>query len=263
MRFDMKKICTYLLIALMTGPVAAFCGEIDLHYSEILNSRRGDVEFVQVRNSQQDRAFIDVSEGEQTGGPSTTKAMLLTFLLPGAGQYYAGATTRGQVFMGVEAAIWAGFAAYRIYGGWKEDDYKAYAATYAGVDNSGKSDNFYDYVGFYNSREEYNQFSRLYTPSNPYYPDTPTYDWNWQSDVQREEFRDIRNSSKTAFRNSTFMIGLAIANRVVAGIDTYRIVKKAKSKTRLASQFGAYKIKFKPRPFSADPSVTISISRKF
>ena len=72
--------------------------------------------------SPEDDRQAGISRGLGERKISMRKAMLLSMLLPGAGEYYAGAKFKGQVFMGVEAAIWSGFAALRIYGGWKEDD---------------------------------------------------------------------------------------------------------------------------------------------
>lgn len=211
-----------------------------------------------------DQGFLDLSQ-RAVGRRriSMRKAMLLTVLFPGAGQYYADARFKGQVFMGVEAAIWAGFIAYRVYGGWKKDDYQDYAAAHAGVDNTGKDEQFYDWIGFYNNREEYNQFGRLYYPDRPYLPDNSSYDWQWESEAHREEFKDMKDASKVAFRNSTLMIGLAIVNRVVAGIDTYRTVKSAQAKLRSLTQIGDYHVAISPKMFGDNPRIKVTVSRRF
>jgi len=211
-------------------------------------------------------ATIDMSykSGKsRSGAVSLKKAMLLSVLLPGAGQYYSGAKLRGQVFMGIEAAVWLGFAAYRVYGGWRKDDYKAYAAAHAGVDNSGKNTDFYDWIGFYDSREEFNTLGRLYYPERSYLSDTRANSWQWDSSANRLRYKNIKDASKAAFRNASFMIGLAIANRVIASIDTYRTVKAAQNKLASLSNINGYQVAFSPRPFGANPGMSISVKRTF
>lgn len=210
--------------------------------------------------------FIDMSDNNSSLSDdkiSMKKGLILSILVPGAGQYYAGAKTKGQVFMGVEAAIWGGFIAYRVYGGWKKDDYKRIATAYAGVNTDGKDDTFYDMVGFYDSREEYNLYGRLYYPDRQYYPDNDSYDWQWDSDARRKEYKRLKDDAKTALRNSTFFLGLAVANRVISAIDTYRTIKSANRKIKSLSQLGDYRLRVSPKVFGDNPSVSLSISRKF
>lgn len=207
---------------------------------------------------------LDMSERpEGSGLLSMRKAMLLSLVVPGTGQYYAGSKFKGQVFMGVELAIWGGFFGYRIYGGWKEDEYKNYASAHAGLDNTGKDEQFYDWVGFYNSRDEFNELGRIYYPERAYLPDTREYYWQWGSDEERVRFKDLKDAAKRAFRNSTFVLGLAILNRVVAGIDTYRTVKSANKAMKSMTQFGEYKLKVSPKISADNPSIKITLSRKF
>jgi hypothetical protein len=165
--------------------------------------------------------------------------------------------------MGVEAAVWVGFAAYRIYGGWKKGDYKSFAAAHAGVDNAGKNTAFYDWVGFYDNRDEFNQIGRLYYPDRAYLPDNQNYYWQWDSDANRQKFKNMKDASKLAFRNSTFLIGLALANRVIAGIDSYRIARAAQRKLATLSKVGPYHVDLSPRPFGANPGIRLTLSRKF
>ena len=210
--------------------------------------------------------FIDMSgsvSGSDDARLSLKKGLILSILIPGAGQYYAGAKTRGQVFMGVEAAIWSTFIGYRVYGSWKKDDYQRIAAAHAGVDNSGKDDVYYDMVGFYSSREEYNQFGRLYYPDRPYYADNDSYFWQWDSESQRLHYKQLKDDSKTALRNSTFMLGLALANRVVSAIDTYRTIRSANKKLNSIGQLGEYRLKVAPKLFGENPRVMLTLSRKF
>lgn len=237
--------------------------EINLRYSRLLPPSP-TVSATALAAQDIRKPFLDMSQKTDAGEKiSMKKAMILSFLFPGAGQYYADSKFKGQVFMGAEVSIWAGFIAYRVYGGWKKDDYKDFAAAHAGVDNSGKNEEFYDWLGFYDNREEFNQFGRLYYPDRAYLPDNSSYYWQWDSKESRIAFKDMKDDSKRAFRNSTFMIGLAIANRVISGIDTYRTVKAAQARLRTLTQVGEYHFALSPRLLGDNPQVRLTVTRKF
>ncbi|MCX7835266.1 MAG: DUF5683 domain-containing protein [bacterium] len=58
------------------------------------------------------------------------KALLLSAMLPGAGQIYSGDTWQGIVFMGIEAAAWAMAISYNIKGKDKDKEFKRFADLY-------------------------------------------------------------------------------------------------------------------------------------
>jgi len=250
------------LISVM-GTQAGWCGDLSPARSAVVAPLPPVSKNLTMLAADSGRVTLDMSEPSAGKRISTKKAMLLSVLLPGAGQYYAGSTFKGQVFMGIEAAIWSGFIAYRVYGDWKRDDYKSYAATHAGVDNDGKDEQFYDWVGFYENREEFNQLGRLYYPERPFLPDDAAHEWQWDSESSRAVFKNIKDASKKSFRNASFMLGLALFNRVIAGIDTYRTVKAAGKKVEAMTQFGEYKMHISPRLFGHNQGLSIALSRKF
>jgi hypothetical protein len=261
----MKKI--FLSIALVVLIFAGNCLAADFSFksSSVLKPFPPvSNQFLVSGPSDTGKTFLDLSQPESEKSKlSMKKALFLSILIPGAGEYYAGSKFKGQVFLGVEAAIWSSFIAYRVYGGWKEDDYMSLASAYGGVNTSGKDDVFYDMIGFYDNRSEYNQFGRLYHPDRPYFPDTDDFNWQWDSEERRLKYKELKDQAKTAFRNSTFLIGMAIANRVVSAIDTYRTVKSAKKKVRSLTQFGEYHMKIAPKIFGSNPEIKLSFTRKF
>ena len=199
---------------------------------------------------------------------SKTKAVVLSLLLPGAGQYYAGAKGRAEVFIGAELAVWAGVLAFHTYGNWKEDDYIRYAERHAGIHPSGKDDDFFKNLTFYDNRDDYNTAGRIINPSAPYYPHTQSYYWQWESNDARLAYRSIRNASKTAFRKATFMIGMAVFNRIISGIDSFWVVKKMTQQTEPEEEFSEassnkVKVKFNANPFGHNPSVSLNLLRQF
>ena len=158
---------------------------------------------------------------------SVLKAAALSALLPGLGEYYVGHRTKARYFFGIEAVTWVSFVALRTYGSWKKDDLIRYAAENANAQLDGKDDAFLDLVGFYGDIYEYNSLGRVWDPERPYLEDTPENHWLWESEADQDVYREIKNSSREAYRRSDFMIGVAIVNRLISIIDAVRDAKRA------------------------------------
>ncbi len=195
---------------------------------------------------------------------SKTTALLLTVLVPGAGQLYLGRRDRAEIFMGAEVLTWAGFAVFSITGNWKKSSYKQFAEEHAGViDPDDKDDEFWKNVSFYESREQYNESGRIIDPGGPYYTNTPSTYWQWDSDSSRLKFKEIRDDSKAIFRRATFMIGVAVVNRIIAGIDTFRLADRIIKDNEKSEYSKKIKVDFKANPFGDNPHVNIKFSKKF
>lgn len=162
-----------------------------------------------------------------SGRKSVTKAGLLSALVPGLGEWYVGHREKARFFFAGEAATWAGFAAFRIYGHQRQEDYIRFAATNANAHLEDKSDEFRDLVGFYEDLNQYNSFGRVFDPERPYYEDTPENHWRWQSEDDRAIYRHLKNRSREAYRRSDFMVGVAVVSRVLSVIDAIRDAKRA------------------------------------
>lgn len=163
---------------------------------------------------------------------SATKAVALSLLLPGAGQFYTEQGTAARAFVGTEVALWTGVLAFRTYGRLKKEDYVGFATEHAGIQSTGKDDNFYKFLTFYDNRDEYNKISRIFEPSNPFYPETNQWNWQWDSRESRTRYRELRNASKTAYRRAVYLIGGAVANRLLSAVHAYRAVKQYNRKLR-------------------------------
>ncbi|MBN2226912.1 MAG: hypothetical protein JW763_06075 [candidate division Zixibacteria bacterium] len=203
---------------------------------------------------------------------SRTKAIALTLLLPGAGHLYMGEKGRAEFFLGTEAVAWLGAAAFYTYGNWKEDDYRNYAVAHAGISSAQDDNEFYKMLSFYDNVYEYNGSGRLYESGRPYYnPNDPMTYWYWDSPDSRAEYRTIRNAAESSFRNAVFMIGVAAANRIIAGIDAFRILKrktggqKKDDEEEINDDYLGLISKFKVSgsPFGDNPRVNLSFSHQF
>lgn len=162
---------------------------------------------------------------------SSKGAMFRSALLPGWGQMSLGHSTRGIVFMSLDALTWAGVGLSYLEGTFNEDDYRWLAHAEAGISAGGRSRDFLDDLSDYNSSTEYNDYihrlARYYYPDDPqaqreYYEDHARYgsdSWNWSSESAREEFADRLRDSREWYRRSLYIAAFAVVNRVVSAID--------------------------------------------
>jgi hypothetical protein len=175
-------------------------------------------------------------------GKSKFKALGLSLLIPGAGQYYTGNKTKMTIFAGTEALIWTSFFGLRAYGSWKKNDYKGWAAIHSGAKINGKSDFFFEKLTYYDNLNEYNQLAPLYDGAQAQlFPSTPDYWWNWDSQANQDHYRALRNQSKNAYRRSLFLVAGALLNRILSGIDAYRSASSLdRNKEFGAADWGLY-----------------------
>ena len=150
-------------------------------------------------------------------------AILLSFLLPGMGEMYADSYSSGKYFTVAEAGLWGIYLGMNTYSNWQKDRYKSYAASSAGVNNSGKDADFYANVGAYLSIDEYNNSMALEGNFNQMY-NTQTHYWNWQTNNDRKAYRSMWTSGEQAHNNLRFVIGALLLNRVISAINAVRLV---------------------------------------
>jgi len=266
----MKKNLIICITFFLNMAVFMFCPSNLCAKINIAESKLEQASMIAFEQANSEKYLDNETEPEQIaaiqkdGGPSKAKAIVLSLLAPGAGHFYLGEKGRGEVFMGAEVVSWAGFFAFRTAAGWKEDDYIRFAEKYAGIDPSGKNDDFYRNLTFYNTTEEYNESGRIINPGSPYYYPNTGYDWYWPDDDTRGEYRDMRNSSESYYRKATFMIGVAIVNRIIASIDAIRLVKKhSQNKDATFGMIKNVKVKVKANPFGSNPNVGLTLSHRF
>lgn len=161
------------------------------------------------------------SANAQDASKSKRNAILLSLAVPGLGQAYAGNWNRARIYFAVEALTWAGFAAFRIYGGWRSDDYRTFAADRAGVALSGQSDTYFKHIGLFSSSDAFNQDQRLTLREQAtIYAGNNSWDWISESDLK--QYQSIRKSSQRARVRSYYLTGFAFAARLASAIDVRR-----------------------------------------
>jgi len=196
------------------------------------------------------------------GYKSPSRAAMFSLLLPGLGEIYVGdSKTRAITFISADIGIWGAFFTYHQMSNWKEDDFRQLAISKAGVDPEGKTDHFWDMVGFYDNRDEYNKISRVYSRENPFFPETEDWDWQWTDIADRGNYRDIKNDSKAFSRNADWMLAAAGLNRAVSAFFAWRAAKG--HNRSLIDEFSKIRFDYKPDELSGSATVMISYSTSF
>jgi len=157
-----------------------------------------------------------------TPSRSPGKALALSLLVPGLGHRYANGGhwgKSGSFFLAADVGIIVNL----IGATWREDDleksYRTLAASRAGADLMGKNRAFFLSLGSYDSSDEFRdvllrtrQWDRV-----PGAEDPANY-WDWQSEADRLEYRELREDADGMGRRASWMIAALVANRVVSGV---------------------------------------------
>jgi len=191
----------------------------------------------------QDGGISDLSENvirDKQIGPkkSIKKAFFLSLVLPGAGEYYAGAKTHAKAFLGAEALIWS-FAAFSKFQGemWKRD-YRNFAAQQAGANPARTEDIYYQNIYEYSSSYWYNE--DVWAEARMIYPDDPqaqeSYvsgllygspdDWSWQTSDDWYQYRGMRVKSQEALHRISYSYGAAVMNHLLSAVNAARLTKR-------------------------------------
>ena len=152
--------------------------------------------------------------------------VLYSFLLPGMGEIYAERSDRVLAPLITEAALWLGVVGFNAYGTSIQHDARLYAHIHAGVDQSGKTDQFFVDIGNYSDVYQYNDYRLVERNLGAIYDiNNPSFLWKWDSDANRVEYKDQRIKSDRMYNTVSFFIVGLIANRIWSAIETAVFVK--------------------------------------
>ena len=160
---------------------------------------------------------------------SAAAAVIYSLLIPGMGELYTGRFDQGKYSLIAEGTLWLSYVSYRQYGLWIREDARNFSASHAGVQVNGKTDQFFVDVANFNNTYDYNEKKlRDRTPEKMYDINSDFY-WNWDADINRQQFRSLRVSSEKVLNNSKFIIGAVIVNHVISAINAARLTKQYNS----------------------------------
>ena len=190
--------------------------------------------------------FLVLVSGQAAGGTegkSMGKALVLSLVLPGAGQHYLGHHARARTMYVTEAGVWTAFAYFRVQGNNRKDSYEEIAERFAGVEGE-QDEDYYKALSYYVSSDEYNidvmrearfrypydrEKQLEYFEANGFFGDDM---WEWDSLDRQRDFRNTRTASKESYRRAVLTTGFAVLSRVVSMVDIYLSFKLDESRDR-------------------------------
>jgi hypothetical protein len=149
------------------------------------------------------------------------------------------------VFFLVETAIWTTYAAFRVQEEMRRDSYERTARIHAGIDVSGRDEEYRRIVGAFLSSEEYNQLVVYRDAANLYYDDPVQYReyiaahslkgadaWDWANTDDLLRYRAQRKDSQRAEQRAGTAIALAIVNRFASALHASRLAGRVAPESR-------------------------------
>lgn len=178
-----------------------------------------------------------------TRGPSPVMAALRSLAVPGWGQLATGHKTQAAAFLALEASSWGAFITFQRQGKLRRDSYFETARLYAGIDLEGQDERIHRLVGLYQSNDVFNQY--VVRREAAFFIDDPAEQeayiaaqslggaesWEWMEFEDFLRYREQRRSSEAAFHNSEFVVGFAIANRLVSAVMAARQASANRKRT--------------------------------
>ncbi len=197
------------------------------------------------------------ASGGAQGVKSVGTALMLSLLLPGTGEYYAGETTQARFFWGVEIAAWGALLFNNSYYNSLRSDYQAWAGVHAGVSASGKDDQYWIDIGKFDDIYAFNEKrlqdrrpERLYDPAR--------YAWQWDTRDNRLTY-DLKRLKASAIKDRRLIYASVILlNHLVSAVNSIRLVRAQNN--RLTRRVD-YRL-FVDSPGNA-PSVTLGLVARF
>ncbi len=156
----------------------------------------------------------DAGEAFASSGPDR-RAMLLSFIVPGLGQYYSGSPGYAKLFFASELAIWGTYYYNAKMKNSKRQDYLSFAARHAGTYPGGHGTPYLNALGTFNSSFDYN--GHQLTRGNPLLY-TGLMEWNWDSELHRLRFRQLRENELGYENNLKYCFAGAALNHLLSAL---------------------------------------------
>lgn len=162
-------------------------------------------------------------------------AVIRSMLLPGLGHYYAGEEhrMRGHLHLSTEITFIGTYFGLLQREKSLQRNYTTFAALRSGVNIEGKSRDFLIAIGEFQSIHHYNDFQLRSRNWHKLIEVTPENSWNWESPLDREQYRNLRARRDRIQNHLPAIIGLMLVNRAVASISSANRVNRS-NRSRLA-----------------------------
>ena len=183
--------------------------------------------------------------GQVHAEKSPKTAFFLSLLVPGLGEWYAGAKWRGVGFMSAEALTWTAYISWRGKGNDIKAEFRAYAdqhwnaARYrAWRDFNRRQDDPYhethalpskedDTQQYYELIGKYHQFVYGWDDAPPEF----TTDNTSVQSARRQAYETRRNDSNKYLKRASLVTGLAVLNHIASAIHASAYTRTLKKQT--------------------------------
>ena len=203
----MKKFL--LILVCLALNIGSLYSQVPLHYR------------LEGQKASPSSSVIHLQTWQGRESKSATLAVLLSLVLPGAGEWYAGNFSTGKYFFIADGSLWLTYAAFQYRGDWIRNDARSFAALNSGAHFSGKDEDFDVNIGNYSSVDEYNQAQLRERQYDQIYS-SAEFSWRWNNDADRARFRDKRIQSDEMYENAKFVFGALVINRLVSAFSAGR-----------------------------------------
>jgi hypothetical protein len=164
--------------------------------------------------------------------PSARGAFFRSLLLPGWGHHYAhgGRWGRSGTFFALaDAGLILGAAGAEWRRGSAVDSYRTLASGRASADIAGKNRTFFLRLAAYRSSDEFLEVSlRNRAWGDIDYVSDPSFQWDWATEADFLEYRDLREDGESLRRRRTVLIATLVANRFIAGLSAARSARRGR-----------------------------------
>lgn len=166
------------------------------------------------------------SEGHARG-KSPARAAVLSLVLPGLGEMYAGGPRSARFFLVTEGIFWTGMATFRFLETYRIDAYRAHAAAHAGIRLQSLPESVIKEVGIFESIYERNQRERFLAGEHANLrAESAGQVWEWDSEASRVKFQDLRSKATSAEQKAFLFVGGLIFNRFASALNAAYIARK-------------------------------------
>ena len=221
-----------------------------------------------------ERAFEEPASQAATplgsgGQPSLWRAVGLSALIPGLGEFYTGHTYRGLTFATLEAGIWITYATFQVQEDLRTERSIEFAVAAAGAvpdkrgDDGRRDDAYYEAMAQFLRSDgpgQWNEFVRRKRRDGEdvgveYHGDA---EWAWPSDEHFVRYRDMRVGAFEAGDSATDMLAVALVNRIASIVD---VVAAMRSDSKREETGFALKLQLGRTP--GEPLARLTLQNRF
>ena len=197
----------------------------------------------------------------QQNRKSPFKAFMYSLLVPGLGQKYVDNVGNARYFIAAEVILVGLTVGHEKYSDWLEEDYRAFAASHAGVDHAGKEKDYFVIIARYNSIYQFNKKMRIDRDFESVLPETTENIWYWDSDENRNAFLERRIDADRIHNRTIYFYSGIFLNHVLSGI--HAAFKAKRHNPTLPTTKKRWDLRFLTIPSPENPTHEVKLSLRF